>query len=63
MSMNDFNARLTSNNDSSAMFGSLRKLRSLSEAKLALFQDTSDPVLDSAWVIWNGADSGVAATA
>lgn len=63
MSMNEFNARLTSSNNSSAILGSLRKLMSLSDAKLALFQDTSDQDVVNAWVIWNEPDSGFAATA
>jgi len=64
MSIHEFHARLSSDQDSSAIFGSLRKMMSLEDLKPARFQASGDDVIqDSGWVIWNDGVNAVAATA
>ncbi len=60
MNIQDFNAKLSSDNNRTPMFASLRKLTAMDSAAI---QDSDAAKAAGEWAIWNGSTSSDVTTA
>ena len=62
MNIQDFAAKLSSDNNRTPVFATLRKLTAMESGKLAAFQASGeDSIANGEWAIWNGAANDVTA--
>lgn len=61
MNIQEFAAKLSSDNNRSSVFATLRKLTAMDSPQLAAFKESSEDVLLGEWAIWNGSNANNAA--